>query len=236
MKIEKRWFFSLVLTSVFFISCNKVDRLIGPLNPFIKYGSITDSDGNAYKTIQIGTQTWMERNLKTTKYNDGTSIPSVTDVASWSSISTPAFCWQLNDEAYRVTYGLLYNWYAVSTGKLCPAGWHVPSDTEWATLFSFVGGSDIAGGILKEKGTLHWFSPNTGATDIYGFRALPGGTRLDGSDAIFDNLFEMGFWWTSTSSSETHATYRVMNDNSSSVQKYFCDKNRGMSVRCIMDL
>lgn len=236
MIIKNRiWLYVLAATSLLFFSCNDDNRVFGPANPWIEYGSMTDKDGFTYKTIQIGTQTWMAGNLKTTKYNDGTSISLVTEATAWNSTQAPAGCWQQNNAAFKITYGLLYNWYTVNTGKLCPDGWHVPSDTEWTTLFSYTGGLDIAGGVLKEKGTLHWHSPNTGATDVYGFRALPGGTRLDNPDALFDNLFEEGSWWTSTSFSANRATCILMNDNTSAVQKLLSNKNSGMSVRCIRD-
>ena len=117
------------------------------------------------------------RNLKTTKYNDGTSIPNVTNDTSWSNLTTGAYCWYNNDVSYKNPYGALYNWYAVNTGKLAPKGWHVPSDAEWTTLITYLGGESIAGGKLKEAGTTHWLSPNTEATNSTGFSALPGGRR-----------------------------------------------------------
>ena len=97
--------------------------------------SIKDKDRNVYKTVIIGTQVWMAENLKTTKYKDGTAIPLVTDGNAWAALSTPGYCWYNNDAAtYEDTYGVLYNWYTVNTGKLCPTGWHVPSDAEWTTI------------------------------------------------------------------------------------------------------
>ena len=109
-------------------------------NPDLTYGKVSDIDGNEYKTIQIGTQEWMAENLKTTKYNDGNSLPNVTDFTEWTDLNTAAYCWYKNDaSAYKATYGALYNWFTVNTGKLCPAGWHVPSDTEWTTLLRVLG-------------------------------------------------------------------------------------------------
>ena len=98
-------------------------------------GSVTDIENNNYKTVKIGTQWWMAENLKTTKYNDGTSIPYVTDNWEWYNLTTPAYCWKNNDpEANKNIYGAMYNWYAVNTGKLCPAGWHVSTKPDWETL------------------------------------------------------------------------------------------------------
>jgi uncharacterized protein (TIGR02145 family) len=204
------------------------------LNPWIEYGSMNDCDGNNYKTIQIGTQTWMARNLKTTKYNDGTSIPIVTDATAWRDLSTPACCWQNNDPVRKVTYGVLYNWHTVNTGRLCPSGWHIPNDAEWTILTDFLGGENVAGGKLKESGFSHWNSPNTCATDEHYFKALPGGIRLANSDESFNSLFEMGCWWTATFTGEW-ATSRTMSDNSNHVQKSFYSKKCGVSVRCVMN-
>ena len=120
-------------------------------------GSISDVDGNMYKTTQIGTQLWTAENLKTTKFNDGTPISNVTDNTKWESLSTPGYCWYNNDEAtYKGTYGALYNWYAVKTDKLCPSGWHVPSNDEWNTLITYLGGEIAAGVKVIETGNTHW--------------------------------------------------------------------------------
>lgn len=221
--------FILILTC-----CTDREDTLFFINPWVNYGSMTDQDGNTYKTILIGTQTWMVANLTTTKFIDGTPVPLVTDPTSWSNLSTPACCWQNNDPVRKVTYGVLYNWYAVNTGKLCPPSWHVPSDAEWTELTDFLGGENTAGGKLKESGFRHWNSPNTGATDETHFRALPGGDRLNGTDALFDNLLEMGCWWTTTHGSDL-AISRVMFDNSNIVQKFFYPKNWGLSVRCVRD-
>ncbi len=229
--------YPLISVVISIYSCNKEDDFAFDhmnLRPWIVYGSMTDRDGNTYKTIPIGTQTWMVQNLKTTKYNDGTSIPLVMDTGSWSNLSTPGYCWQVNDLAYRVTYGLLYNWYTVNTGKLCPKGWHVPSDAEWTKLTDYLGGENIAGGKLKESGFRHWNSPNTGATDESGFKAFPGGIRLNNPDAPFDSLREMGCWWT-TAFGDDWAASRLMFYDNNRVQKAFYPKNQGLSVRCVWD-
>ena len=102
--------------------------------PTPKTGTVTDIDGNTYKTVQIGTQTWMAENLRTTKYNDGEAIPYVTDNSVWVKLETPAYCYYNNDISNKKMFGALYNWYTVNTGRLCPSGWHVPTDAEWTTL------------------------------------------------------------------------------------------------------
>ncbi len=155
--------------------------------------TVTDIDGNVYHTVTIGTQVWLVENLKTTRYNDGTSIPLVTDSAAWSNADTSAYCWYNNDIANKNTYGALYNWFTVNTGKLAIAGWHIPTDAEWTTLTDYLGGESIAGGKLKETGTTHWRSPNAGATNESGFTALPGGHR--DVNGTFSAMGDDGFWW-----------------------------------------
>ena len=147
-------------------------------------GTVTDVDGNVYNTVTIGTQCWLQENLKTTKYKDGTSIPLVTDNSAWGSLSTPGYCWYNNDDTYKNTYGALYNYYTVLTNNLCPSGWHVATEREWSTLVTYLGGASIAGGKLKESGTTHWVTPNTGANNETGFIALPGGRREHPSGAL----------------------------------------------------
>lgn len=150
-------FFKILIASfaIVFCSCTKDDDYSD-----ISYGTMTDQEGNVYKTITIGTQTWMAENLRTTTYNDGTVIPNVTDNDEWADLSTPAYCWYDNDSAtYAQTYGALYNWYTVATDSLCPTGWHVPTDAEWTILTDTLGGLTIAGGLLKETGTTHWTAP-----------------------------------------------------------------------------
>lgn len=159
--------------------------------------AVTDIDGNIYNTVSIGTQVWMAENLKTIRYNDGTSIPLVTDGGSWVSLSTPGYCWYNNDaDSYKDIYGAIYNWYAVNTGKLCPAGWHIPSGEELTILEEFLGGYYIAGGKLKEAGTSHWEYPNTGATNESGFTGLPGGYR--GNNGMFYGKGIRSSWWSSS--------------------------------------
>jgi len=225
-------------------------------NPKISYGSVNDSEGNVYKTIQIGEigvplqgntlkslhvgqQEWMVENLRVTEFNDGTPIPLVTEKAAWVNNKTPGYCWYDNNEAkFKETYGALYNGYTVNTNKLCPIGWHVPSDNEWGTLKAFLEGVEYAGGKLKEVGNIHWVSPNTGATNSSGFAALPGGVRSDGGD--FKEIGLHGRWWTS---SEFKTLYNdgssswswYLNNNSSKIFSDYYKKIGGFSVRCVKD-
>ena len=199
----------------------------------ITYGSITDIDGNTYKTVTIGTQTWMAENLKVTKYNDGIAIPNVTDNTAWGELTTGALCDYGNIPSNSETYGKLYNWHAVNTGKLCPTGWHVPSDAEWTELTDYLGGTSVVGGKLKETGTTHWASLNTGATNETGFTALPGGYRI--FNGPFSYIGYFGYWWSATKLGANDAWYRRMFYNASSVDRDYYDKELGFSVRCLKD-
>jgi uncharacterized protein (TIGR02145 family) len=214
----------LILTN----SCKKNDDNNPPSD------TVTDIDGNVYHTVTIGTQVWLVENLKTTRCNDGTPIPLVTDIASWSNLDTLGYCWYNNDIANKNTYGALYNWFAVNTGKLAIAGWHIPTDAEWTTLTDYLGGEDGAGGKLKETGTTYWRSPNAGATNESGFTALPGGHRdVNGS---FNAMGDDGYWWSSTIYGTTGKVwYRNMNYNYAGVLSVSNNKKNGHSVRCIRD-
>ncbi len=195
--------------------------------------TITDGSGNIYEVVQIDQQCWMTSNLKTTKYNNGNDIPNLTDNAQWSSTTNGAYCNYENNTANAEVYGKLYNWYAVETGNLCPQGWHVATDSNWILLAEYLGGNNMAGGKLKEIGTSHWMSPNSSATDEYGFSALPGGMRYDQGD--FYNIQYVGYWWTSTNNYSTKAWMRSMNYNQSNITKSSNEKNYGHSVRCVKD-
>ena len=194
-------------------------------------GTVTDIDGNVYNTVTIGTQIWMVENLKTTKYNDGTSIPNVTDYTEWGALTTGAYCWYNNNASNKSPYGALYNWYSVNTGKLAPVGWHVPTFAEWTTLNTVIGG---VAGKLKETGTDHWASPNTGATNETGFTALPGGSRNGGYLAAFTGLGLSGYWW-STRDDNTGGAGEALMYNFDVISQYASVKWIGSSVRCVKD-
>jgi uncharacterized protein (TIGR02145 family) len=213
----------------------------------------TDADGNNYKVVTIGTQTWMAENLKTTQYNDGTAIQLVTNNTSWLNLSTPAYCWYNNDAAtYKNKYGALYNWYTVNNGKLAPTGWHVATDEEWTTLENYL----IANGYNYDGSTQgDYYAKSLAATtdwaiDTYtdagaigtdlsknnrsGFSALPGGDRGSSNGSFYD-VGDNGYWWSSTESNTYDAWYRDMYYGNSSVYRNGSDKQNGFSVRCVRD-
>jgi uncharacterized protein (TIGR02145 family) len=207
-------------------------------NSQLSYGLVEDIDGNGYKTITIGNQEWMAENLKTTKFNDGTNINLVTPYdVTWLQLSNQGFCWYRNNLSYyKILTGALYNWYAVNTGKICPAGWHVPTDFEWTILTNQAGGESEAGGMLKETGQTHWMTPNNGATNGTGFTALPAGNRSDGgtfSSLSFYSYLKEGYWWSSTEYSSSEAWLRTMVYNSKATSRKSFNKNYGLSVRCL---
>lgn len=197
--------------------------------------TIKDIEGNIYNTIHIGKQVWMAENLKATKYNDSTDIKLISDNNDWNTLFTPAYFWYENDEkANNKTYGALYNWYAVSTNKLCPAGWHIPDYAEWTTMIKKLKGGDrVAGGKLKESGTTHWSSPNRRATNSSGFTALPGGFRA--SNGKFHDIGIFGGWWSNTETSAAKAFYRGLLYDYSTAGSGESHKVCGFSVRCLQD-
>jgi uncharacterized protein (TIGR02145 family) len=197
---------------------------------------IRDGDGNIYTPVKIGTQIWLIENLKTTRYNDGTPIPKVADFSSWSNTSDDAYCWYNNDSsAYKASYGALYNWYAVDHGKLCPTGWHVPSNDEWTILTDYLGGLAASSGKLKESGTAHWNSPNGESTNSSGFTALPGGYRSY-SDGAYFSKGDNGSWWSSTPGTVSGAWMRAMtNYDTFDVREISTYLEYGISVRCLKD-
>ena len=185
-------------------------------------------------SITIGTQKWMIVNLDIETYRNGDIIPQVTDPTVWATLTTGAWCYQNNDAANGVKFGKLYNWYAVNDSRgLVPQGWHIPTDAEWQTLRTFLGGSAVAGGKLKEVGTLNWKSPNANATNETGFSGLPGGNR--GDNGNFGDLGLYGFWWSASQSNFTYVWSYFMNANSGSLERYSYNKKFGFSVRCIKD-
>ena len=198
-----------------------------------KSDAISDVDGNYYNIVAIGSQVWMAENLKATKYNNGVDIPNVTDNSTWDALTTPAFAWYNNDILNKSVYGALYNWYTVETGKLCPLGWHIPTDAQLTQLTNYVGGESVAGGKLKETGTTHWNSPNEGATDEYGFTSLPGGTRL--LNGVFYSIGGIGSWWSSSDTLSTYAFHRFVWNNDIRFSRIYDSKTDGFSVRCLQD-
>lgn len=208
-----------------------------------KAQTVTDVDGNVYKTITIGKQVWMAENLKVTHYRNGKPIPLVTDNnTAWDTLNTPAYCYYNNDKNNIAIYGCLYNIYAMSnSSNICPKGWHIPSDDEWMELATYLGGARVAGGKMKEAGTKHWTEPNEGATNESGFTALPAGIRGRGG-RFWNYDVERGccFWWSSiVDSIVTIWTIRYsdakLTRNESSFKGRQAHDNSGFSIRCIKD-
>ena len=196
-------------------------------------GSLIDISGNIYKTIGIGTQVWMAENLNTSKFNDNSNILFVNDRDVWKALTSPGYRYINSNDSVHKLYGALYNFYAISTGKLCPTGWHVPSNSEWSVLVEYLGGTSIAGGKMKEAGTIHWFSPNEGATNESGFTALPGGYSNDyGSNQL---VGDVAWWWSATEVDTIYGLDWYISNNSSSINGLGHYKGYGFSVRCIRD-
>jgi len=215
------------------------------------FTACTDADGNSYTVVTIGTQTWMAENLKTTQYNDVTAIPLVTDEADWANLTTSGYCWYNNDAAtYKNTYGALYNWYTVNTGKLAPTGWHVPTDAEWTTLENYLiangynyDGSTSGDNYAKSlAASTDWFPySDTGVigndlskNNRTGFSALPGGYRFS-SGGTFFGVGRYGSWWSATEDDTDDAWERDMYYIESDVYRGSISKQYGFSVRCVRD-
>ena len=188
----------------------------------------------------------MAENLKVSHYRNGDAIPTGHSNSEWAGLSTGAYAVYDDNERNSEPYGYLYNWYAVDDNRnIAPAGWHIPTDDEWKELEIYLGMSQSAankfgwrdpdeGGKLKETGTAHWNSPNTGATNESGFTALPGGYRdYDGGGYL--HLGHFGYFWSSTEHGSYDAWYRLLRYNNSDVSRYSSDKGDGFSIRCVRD-
>jgi uncharacterized protein (TIGR02145 family) len=198
------------------------------------YGNgVTDINGNSYQTIIIGNQEWMAQNLNVSKYNNGTNIPNVTGNNEWASLSTGAWSYYDNDNQYEANYGKLYNWYAVNTSKLCPTGWHVPSDAEWTILMNYLGANGHNGTQGKAlKATSTWASTGNG-TDNFGWKGRYGGIRIN--DGVFSNVGTSGEWWSTSETSTNGALKRAFYNSSDSIFANTTYKRAGFSVRCLKD-
>lgn len=225
MQLQKLKLIALILMSFGLTGLNAQNKL-----------SVTDIDTNVYQTVGIGTQVWMKANLKVTRYRNGdiigTTTPATLDVSGENS---PKYQWAYNgDETNVAAYGRLYTWYAVTDSRnVCPTGWHLPSDAEWTTLTTYLGGFKVAGGKLKETGISHWQGPNTNATNETGFTALPGSYR--GINGEFNHFGIYGGWWSSSEMNPYMAWTRYLTAVAKYTGTYAYGKSLGFSLRCIKD-
>jgi uncharacterized protein (TIGR02145 family) len=216
---------------------NSKGEALGDEVDFTTPATITDFENHVYNTVKIGNQLWMAENLRTTHYNNGELI-ATTNPASLNitSENTPKYQWSYSgDDANASVYGKLYTYYAVTdTRKICPTGWHLPSDAEWTTLVTTLGGYQVAGSRLKEHGNTHWLSPyNTDATNESCYTALPGGYRdLSGTFYLLQND---AYWWSATESEAAKAWGRTLNTSSPEAGRPGVNKSWGLSVRCVKD-
>lgn len=200
-------------------------------------GSVTDIDGNTYASIIINTKQWMKQNLNVSKYRNGDVIPQVTDVTEWENLTTGAWCYYDNETDNGTIYGKLYNWYAVNDPRgLAPTGWHIPTDQEWTTLTTFLGGNtNVAGAKMRDTGAL-WSPTSAVATNQSGFSALPGGqgfiTTTVTGEVPFNFLGDVAYWWSATSSSANSA-YTVNVSLTNSLTRSSIRNKAAISVRCV---
>lgn len=221
------WPLALTLSAGLLVGCKKDKENPAPV-PVV----MTDIDGNVYPTITIGGVVWTSENLRTTRYKDGAPIPTGLDIPTWISTTNGAYSIYGDLPVNNTTYGKLYNWAAVNTGRLAPAGWHVPSQTEWTALANSLGGLGAAGGKLKSTSSL-WIAPNIGADNSSGFGGLPGGYR--GTTGGYATLGNTGFWWSSTERNSTQANYTSLDNGTASALSNGATKTFGYSVRCVRD-
>ena len=230
-----------LLLLLFVWGCNQDDNINGNINDPIptdgvifnsnlSYGSVSDIDGNVYKTIKIGSHIWMAENLKTTRYRNGDQIPNITDDQVWYNLSSGAYCNYLNELKYAQTFGRLYNYYAaIDSRNIAPAGWHVASDDEWLELLEENNSLD-----LREVGTTHWtrFSAEY-VTNNTGFTALPGGGRLiSWKTSNYSLVEQVGFWWCTGNPDYpiTHVCWDY-----TGMERNIENPKRGFSIRCVKD-
>jgi uncharacterized protein (TIGR02145 family) len=197
--------------------------------------TVTDIDGNVYKTVTIGTQVWMKENLRVKRYRNGDVIPNVYDGQEWTALTTGAYAVYGNVSYEPATYGYLYNWYAVNDPRnIAPEGWHVPTIAEWTTLNNYLG-VNSTGGIMKEREYDHWEYPNKGATNSSGFTALPGGWRFGSGAGDYEGLGDFACWWSSSLGPNYLPFYFLLTSFTSDMTHNETPATTGNSVRCIKD-
>jgi uncharacterized protein (TIGR02145 family) len=238
--------FLIILISFLTILLSSCDK--DEATPVFETGTLTDIDGNVYKTVKIGTKWWMAENLKVQRYSNGDSIsyvPQNIPDSVWSNNNTGAYCY------FDEIYGFLYNYYSISnSGGLAPEGWHIPSDDEWNELERFLGmsnaeveeinwrGSDQGNKLKIVGGDTRYWATSSDQYEIFGTNES-GFTALGGACRIFNgewgHITHTGFWWTSSSLNEDEAWYRSLDYNKANVFRYYGSKNYGFSVRCVKD-
>lgn len=224
---------TLLFASIFLtlIACKKEETTPTPTPNPSTSETVKDIDGNSYKTVKIGNQTWMAENLRVTKLNDGIALGTTMDSATWMNVKTPHYRkYDANTEVSKD--GFLYNFYAVSTQKVCPTGWHVPSISDWNTLKTTLGGEAIAGGKMKEVGTTNWLEGNAGATNESGFTALGSGC-INQSNGLVHKKIQAYFW--SSDSDSIFGKYEYIYFGSTKIEEFLHYKNSGFSIRCLKD-
>ncbi|MFZ4398982.1 MAG: FISUMP domain-containing protein [Bacteroidales bacterium] len=214
----------------------KIVTDIPSFNSFITFyfWQCTDVENHNYATVDIGNQTWMAENINSTRFRNGDTIQNTTDNAAWNILTSASYCNFNNTTVNSDSYGKLYNFYVISdTRRICPLGWHIPSDTAWTEMTNYLGGEYIAGNKLKETAATHWQSSNTASTNESGFTALPGGDR--GNGGSFYDKGNYGFWWSSNQDVSNKAWIRYMQSANGFVSRLSFGKNYGFSVRCLKD-
>ena len=244
MKINIQSLLLVIVLTLLIFSCKK-DKEETPIQ---ETGTVTDVEGNVYKTIKIGDQWWMAENLKCTKYSNGSFIQIVSDNSEWTTTAKGAYCNYDNKTDYISTYGRLYNWFAINdSNQLAPQGWHIATDADWKTLERELGMSEAEANTLGWRGTkeaeklkiespLGWteVSP-VWSNNSSGFTALAGGCRLFNGIWSDPGLFATGFWWTASVHDSNEAWYRYLDKKNSDIFRSHTYKNYGLSVRCVKD-
>lgn len=223
------------------MSCKKDDEPVADNNSNNGGGqetadtTVTDIDGNIYKTVVIGSQTWMAENLRVSKYANGDVIPDLPSDANWSTASSGAVSSYLNKGIEEDTaYGKYYNWYAVEDSRnVCPTGWHVPNDVEWSALGGALGGNSVAGGKMKVTGTTYWNTPNTSATNESGFSARS--TAFRWLDGLWETKGNCTMFWSATEFDTDKAYVWELNNSFGSIGSLETSKKGGMVIRCLKD-
>ena len=200
-------------------------------------GPVVDADGNTYPSVIINAKRWMQGNLNVSKYRNGDAIPEVTDMTEWDALTTGAWCYFENNTENEIVYGKLYNWYAINDPRgLAPTGWHIPTDTEWTALTTFLGGTNAAGIKMRDLGDL-WSASAVLATNQAGFSAIPGGYgyltyTYTPADQPFNSIGDVAFWWSATAAN-TNAAYSLNVNLNNSVTRGSVLKKTALSVRCV---